>query len=179
MKQSYLIQRLAKPHPGSENNPFNFGGGLLRGGMKETAYKLLNQIFRFDYMGAAEFEFGIVPETLDAICVGVEKGDCVTGELKILGVPVYYLCHKSEEKEVRIRIEELAKNKIRLKEWSCFDEAVAARIPENTIPEKKDKYKFASEFIGWLELDNKFIFFVDKPAFEKFCKLFGATEVKS
>jgi len=168
LKSTYLIQRLQKPYPGSENNPFTFGGGLARGGINAVAYKQLNQIFRFDYMGAAEFEFGIVPEMLDKINQCFREGNGAYGEIQISGIPVYYLCHKAVEAEVKTRIQELAKNKIRLKEWSNFDEALASRLDENQSAEKKDRYKFASEYIGWLELDNGFMFFLDKSAFDKF-----------
>lgn len=168
MKSSYLIQRLQKPYHGSENNPFNWGGGYIRGGFNETAYKHLNQIFRFDYMGSAEFEFGEVPKSMERIQKYFNAGDGVTGELKIHGITVYYLCHKPDESEVKIRIKELSQNKYRLKEHTFFDEALAARVPANIVPEKKDKYKFAAEFIGWLDIENHFMFFLDKGAFDKF-----------
>ena len=168
MKSSYLIQRLQKPYPGSEDNPFNWGGGYIRGGFNETAYKHLNQIFRFDYMGAAEFEFGEVPKSMSIIQAYFTIGNGVTGVMYIHKIPVYYLCHKLLETEVKDRIKELSQNKYRLKEHTFFDEALAARIPANIVPEKKDKYKFAAEFIGWLDIENHFMFFLDKSAFDKF-----------
>ena len=56
----YLIQRLEK----SKNyvNPFSFGGGLVNGGLSKDAMSLLKPIFSFDYMGSAEFDFGVLPK---------------------------------------------------------------------------------------------------------------------
>jgi hypothetical protein len=169
LKRTYLVQRLKKPYKGNADNPFNFGGGLLRGGMNEEGYRVLNQIFTFDYMGAAEFEFGAVPDAIDAIAKGFGNGNGVTGEIKIEGVPVYYLAHKNVEKETIKRIQDLAKDpfitKMRLKEWTGFDDAISAR--NGTLANERG-LKSAMERIGWIELDNRFMFFVDKEAFEKF-----------
>ena len=72
MKRTYLIQRLEKPRTlkiaGVElkDNPFSFGGGLRNGGLSKDATDLLRPLFSFDYMGAAEFEFGAVPEALSS-----------------------------------------------------------------------------------------------------------------
>jgi hypothetical protein len=165
LKRTYLVQRLKKPYKGNADNPFNFGGGLLRGGMNEEGYRMLNQIFTFDYMGASEFEHGAVPKALDAIAQAFEKGDGATGEIEIDCVPVYYLTHKNVEKETVARIKDLAKDpfvtKMRLKEWTRFGDVISARNGT-----KKDDY--AMKYIGWIELDNCFMFFVDKEAFEKF-----------
>jgi len=164
LQRTYLVQRLKTPYKGNVDNPFNFGSGLLRGGMTEKGYHVLNQIFTFDYMGSAEFEFGAVPKAIDAIAKGFAEGNGTTGQIVIDGVPVYYLTHKNVEKETVKRIEDLAKDpyitKIRLKEWTGFGDAISARTGK-----KEDEY--AMEWIGWIELDNCFMFFVDKEAFEK------------
>ena len=169
LTNTWLVQRLKKPYKGNADNPFNFGGGLLRGGMNEEGYRALNQIFTFDYMGSAEFEFGAVPKAIDDIAKGFGEGNGVTGEIKIDGVPVYYLTHKNAEKETIQRIEDLAKDpfitKIRLKEWTNFQDAIAAR--NGTLVNKRG-LDLAMDCIGWIELDNNFVFFIDKESFEKF-----------
>jgi hypothetical protein len=169
LRSTYLVQRLTKPHKGNADNPFNFGGGFLRGGMNEEGYRAINQIFTFDYMGAAEFEFGAVPKAIDAIAKGFSEGNCVTGEITIYGVPVYYITHKDAEKATIRRIEDLAKDpyitKIRLKEWTNFGDAISAR---NRTIVNKYRIKYAMDYIGWIELDNYFMFFVDKEAFKRF-----------
>jgi hypothetical protein len=170
MKQSYLIQRLKKPYKGNTNNPFNFGGGLARGGICKDCYDALNQIFTFDYMGAAEFEFGIIPEVLGRIFRYYADGRSVKGRLCIHGIPVYYLCHEVQKAEVDKRIQEIATGKVRGKERALLDEALASRVPDRVVPEKSMKYSDYKDYIGWLELDNDFIFFLDKEPLENFSK---------
>jgi hypothetical protein len=121
-------------------------------------------------MGASEFEWGAVPKSLDTIISYVENGDSSIGEIKIYSIPVYYICHKSQESEIKIRIKELGISpcKFRTKESVLFDEALAARLPDNIVPEKKDKYKYYFDYVGWLEMDNDFIFFIDKEVFDNF-----------
>lgn len=75
MKRTWLVQRLRKPynHPAfGADNPFSFGGGLRNGGLNDEAMGLLRGIFSFDYMGAAEFEFGAIPQAFDRLR---ESGD--------------------------------------------------------------------------------------------------------
>src|SRR5208282_5675864 len=131
LRRTYLVQRLKTPYKGNADNPFNFGGGLLRGGMNEEGYRALNQIFTFDYIGSAEFEFSAVPKAIEAIAKGFSEGNGATGQIVIDGVPVYYFTHKNAEKETVKRIEDLAKDpyitKIRLKEWTNFRDAISER----------------------------------------------------
>jgi hypothetical protein len=168
MKSTYLVQRLQKAHPRGDDGVFTFGGGLRKGGFNDKAWETLNKIFRFDYMGSSEFEFGEVPKALDHIIGYVERGDGAIGELKVHRTPIYYICSKYQEEEVKVRIKELATipRKFRTKESVYLDEAIAARVPANIVPEKKDKYAYFMQYVGWLELDNNFIFFIDKEVFD-------------
>lgn len=72
LDRSWLVQRLRKPpkreHPiFGKDNPFSFGGGLQNGGLSGEAMDLLREVWSFDYMGAAEFEWGAVPEALSRL----------------------------------------------------------------------------------------------------------------
>jgi hypothetical protein len=178
-----LIQRLKKPIESKENplifvsNRLSFGGGLVNGGLSNDAMKLLNPIFRFDYMGSSEFEWGAVPQTLARILEYSKKGilkksEAVFGEIK-LKKEVYYLCKKEDEEKVIQRITSLA-NKgdyddkdIFLKEPSC--------LKVNLEKDPKDIYH---ETYGWIELDNDFMFFIDKGMFDKILILFGLKKEK-
>jgi hypothetical protein len=178
MIRTHLIQRLEKPLE-SESKLFNdlrdslaFGGGLVNGGLNNDAMKLLRPVFRFDYMGSAEFEFGAVPQTLASIFEYskrrlLKKPEAVVGNVK-LKKPVYYICRKEDEKEVIERIEILGikgdlgdkgGNKISLKE-SC------------NLKESLNREDW-SQAVGWIELDNDFMFFIDEEMFNKTLKLFG------
>jgi hypothetical protein len=172
MKKTWLVQRLKKPFAGQKDNPltkllnsnpFAFGGGLVNGGFRPEAMKVLSEIFSFDYMGSAEFEWGACPEAFSAILK--RKDNCV-GELRINKIPIYYFCSKADEDEVRKRIHLMADNKLDLKEWTGLDlttDEVCKNGVENLLRKPK--------FIGWVELDNGFFFFTDKEAFDKLVAL--------
>ena len=67
MVTSWLIQRLRLPPrtPLMAKTSRVFGGGGL--GLAPKAWDLLQEVLDFDYMGAAEYEFGIIPATLGAL----------------------------------------------------------------------------------------------------------------
>ena len=152
---THLIQRLRKPI--NYQNPFSFGGGLRNGGLSKEAMNLIKGIFSFDYMGAAEFEWGAVPEALDKIGKLASKNKLITGETK----KVYYLCSLEQKENVIDIINQLLLDeyKLRLKEYCGL----------------QDYFKNSDEYsnLGWLELNNGFFFFVNKEMFSKTCELFG------
>jgi hypothetical protein len=67
MNHTYLVQRLkSKPTSAFMAKATQvFGGGALL--LKDEAWNLLQQVFDFDPMGAAEYEFGIIPKVLGAL----------------------------------------------------------------------------------------------------------------
>lgn len=181
MKDSYLIQRLRKPL-GSKSifgdNPFSFGGGLHNGGLSDEAMGLLRGIFSFDYMGAAEFEFGAVPKALQVIAKNYESYEAFSFTMPLSkvkqswrdkstekptgNVTIYVICNKDDSKEVTARIKlNAANNGGRLKEPTLLS---------NTLRPDGD---WDPGMVGWLELDNGFFFFTDKEMWEKTAELFG------
>lgn len=107
---------------------------------------------RYDYMGAAEFEFGAIPASFRRL-FGEELA---THEVKI---------HAPNGKELTVFIvsrasfliaeyepffQQLAENNLRLKEWTNFDKAVKA-----TAGIEKPKWKIADV---WHDIDNDIIF---------------------
>lgn len=175
LRRSWLVQRLNKPHPGPDN-PFAFGGGRKNGGLSDEAMGLLRGIFSFDYMGAAEFEFGAVPEALQAIAKSAD--DLVAYSFPItlakvrahwddkrpaegIGV-VYVLCRREWTDEVEQRISEWATgDREDLKERTKLSNALR---PFN---------EWDGETVGWLELSNGFMFFTDRDMWAKTAALFG------
>lgn len=156
LNQTWLVQRLLKPTKGDYDNPFAFGGGLKNGGLSENAMKLLRPIFSFDYMGSAEFEFGAIPAFFKDIAENIKQYS--TWEISIKTTPIYVIGRTSLKGDISNRILELSKMKYGgLKEYCGLYQAL----------EKKD-----SQYIGWLELDNNFMFFIDKSIFEKTASLF-------
>ena len=173
MIKTHLIQRLKKPYPKVKgekedalqrlSNAFSFGGGLVNGGIPKEGMKLLRDIFRFDYMGSSEFEWGAVPEALAKIID--HRKDYVSGTLDFDKNPVkvvLYLCHKDHEFEAQIRIRQLADNerKFDLKERCNLKGSLEGR-------------EYDRDTCGWLELDNAFMFFTDEEMFDKTLELFA------
>lgn|SRR3990167_5086864 len=162
LKTSWLIQRLLKPRPSSIANVFSFGGGLKNGGLSDDAMSMLNPIFSFDYMGSSEFEFGAIPEFFQEIAKN--QKNYVSSSIVINNTPVFIICDKNVLTDVSTRIVVLAVRYAGLKGHSGFPTAVG----NNTDTKKED-----CRYIGWLELDNNFMFFTDKTAFLKTASLFG------
>lgn len=182
MDRSWLVQRLTKPRGGVlglADNPFSFGGGYKNGGLSDEAMGLLRGIFSFDYMGAAEFEFGAVPKALQALA---RDGDQLTaGSFEILlsqvaphwrnkdrpergaMATVYTLCRTGHAAEVEERIRGWAKDGVtsRLKEGTRLSDAL------------RPTEEWHADKCGWLELDNGFFFFTDREMWEQTCRLFG------
>ena len=172
MNRSWLIQRLNKPYKVENNmtklaNAFSFGGGLVNGGLSEEAMKLLSPLFTFDYMGSAEFEFGAVPETLSKIFENRSKyidfstpvkyryKNWKEDKIKTGTVDVYVICAEKDKEEIIERLSNFAKGSNReTKERIRLNEALA-------------NAEYSEKLIGWLELDNGYMFFKDQETGKK------------
>lgn len=178
MQRSWLVQRLNKPR--GVTSPFAFGGGLKNGGLSDEAMNILNQLWSFDYMGAAEFEFGAVPKTLERIAKDHKKLVAFSFDLDVVNevaedkwkgdygdIPViatiYVMCHKDWREEVENRIRGWASER-----WGV-DLKETTRLASTLRPSTE----WDGETVGWLELDNGFMFFTDREMWEKTCDTFG------
>ena len=189
MQHSRLIQRLLRPTHETFNgvlmdNLFAFGGGFVNGGMSKQGMEAIKDIFSFDYMGAAEFEFGEVPKALSrmvdvhkeliAFSIKVEtKEETSTFDkdrlfLEPVKATVYALCVKSQKDEVTKRIKSFART-------PYGHDTKEAILLNQTIRKKTDSDSYCSDYVGWLELNNSYMFFTDKETCEKMCKLFGVS----
>lgn len=194
MIKTKLVQILLAP--GHIDNPFSFGGGLRHGGLGLLAVAALKPIMSFDYMGAAEFECGALPRVFGVIA---QNADDYEGfEIKIpvtqirdpydLKAPkikksqvgkkpkkgatpveekaVYVFCKRLDHEEVERRIRFLAANEFD-RDRKIFDLKCGTRFVQALIP----KEEWHSKPRGWFELDNAFMFFVDKDMFDKTVKM--------
>ena len=188
MKDSRLVQRLDPPASnafGLKDNPFAFGGGMKNGGLSDEAMDLLRGIFSFDYMGAAEFEFGAVPEALSRIAKSKNLTPWVFNiQLKKVAkgwrdkskkppegaATIYVLSNKDNVDEIQDRIEAWAGGKS-----PKGDHGYEMHLKENTniASVLRPCGDYTPQTAGWLELDNGFFFFVDKEMWEKTAQLFG------
>jgi hypothetical protein len=191
MDRSYLLQFLEAPS--KFDNPWgSFGGGYKNGGLSDDAMKLIKDIWEFHYMGAAEFEFGAVPTALHFLANQIPqekkkkglfakrpepRGGLVTGKVildgtskaegfrEVKGKSVWYICPTSYEAEVKERITRWAiSDHIRGEYTKCGIGLHRALVGD-------PKYPVTTK--GWLEIDNGFMFFIDKEMFEKTKNMFG------
>jgi hypothetical protein len=171
--RTWLVQRLNKPfkadHLLAKCNPFSFGGGYLNGGLTDEAMDLLRPILDFDYMGAAEFEWGAVPKTFAQLKDWAIAGELVGEEREIQGIKVFLLCHKDMSKDAWHNIELDAKGELSLKEPSRFRDIIDP-------PEYLKKRDWEPRTFGWLEIDNHFVWTVDENMEKGFRALFLGEE---
>lgn len=192
MRDSVLIQRLQSPYlidekTGEKVCPRNcFGAGLPNGGIPQEIMDEISKIFRFDYMGNASFEWGKVWETLDFLIKN--SNNCVANSFDVdykcdekqLGFillkrdikiyegtkPIFYICPKEYEEDVKKRIQRFAfQDDKYLVEITLLSLYMADPNKNNT-----DHHKSNYERVGWMELDNHFMFFTDETMFNEVCK---------
>lgn len=173
MDRTWLIQRLNKPYEVQNDmtklaNAFSFGGGLVNGGLTKEAMALLSPLFTFDYMGSAEFEFGAVPETLSKIVehrkdyvdfttgITFKFKDWKTKETKTGMHDVFIICNKADKDEVVDRISKFAKDE-------CYGKTKDSVNFNRALGEAE----YTERLIGWLELDNGYMFFKDHETGKK------------
>lgn len=189
--KTWLIQRVLKPHR-AERGPLEapvdtmaFGGGKLRGGLSKEAFELLGKILRWDYMGCAEFEFGALPDALNRIAAATdlrrwelpvevvvtwleEPRDSARKRGKppaprLAPLTLYVIGREGHREQINTTLIEIAADKYRLKE------GVRHRMAGYVTG-------LYSDFLGGVELDNGWWFFVDKEPRDHMATLFGVRE---
>jgi hypothetical protein len=173
--RSWLIQRLVSPRA---NEIHSFGGGYAYGGLSEEARALTHTCFDFDYMGAAEFEFGAVPEALSLIWRRqVESRSTYSGWTMSLDVSAPGDGAVMREALYTVSAEVYV---IAPQEWTTeIEERIVTWSGEGWKSDLKEPTRLLSTLVfpektatkGWLELDNGFFFFVDKKMYEGVCDL--------
>lgn len=203
MDPAYLVQRVLRPrrpkgsHLDEHLNPFTFGAGGPTGGMNEQGFKLISKVMEFDYMGAAEYEFGAMPECMTQIARQVEhlvqvQFDVPTDEIEHGFRLKWELGRKRSDK---------SKQKL-LDAWRVADQvtfyavchkqfsaAVEKDIREiasgkretrdatricNHAWREPDSEPWSREVVGWLALNSYYFFTVDKAMADGFMGLFRA-----
>jgi hypothetical protein len=204
MDRTRLIQRVRKPRVSKLGlNPFTFGAG--GGRLQPRAIELLEPVFTFDYMMAAEYEFGAVPEALNKILqhakadnLGFSSVDIKTKDVNFKSYlpnevkrtwkscPVYIIGSKTDQAEIERRVTLIATDQDRCMAdmWSKFEGKLHDGLYLMNEP-MLDRYikmepSYDDPCIGWLELENGFFFSVDPGMTERFAALFGLSiEIKS
>ena len=160
----YMLQRLSVPHIRNGKvfiNPFSFGGGYKNGGLSDEAMGFLSPLFRFDYMGRAEFEMGILPKCLGQIAALAVDGQMVSGEQKVSSDgkngALYFYCPIDIRDDVIKIVKNLAcaRPSFRLKESAFVHEALYSEDAR------------WQELIGWIDVENNYLFFKNKEIRDK------------
>ncbi len=175
--KTWLVQRLNAPvgegQMGALIEGFSFGGGYRNGGLSKDAMALLRPIFSFDYMGAAEFEFGAVPKALGAMversAVGKRHRSQVPGlatfEIMFAHDGVTHTLYAIADADATMEVAE------RVQSWL---------LPYGERPDLKespmlDRALAGDEWCrtrGWFELDNGFFVFLDREMWQQMAALF-------
>lgn len=198
MERTHLIQRLTAPRVRGLgiSNPFTFGAG--GGRISPKAMELLAPILRFDYMMAAEYEFGAVPEGLSKIHDHASNKnlffstlDIPTKSVKLdtshldqelrtwKSSPVYVIGAKDNQEEIERRVHLIATDEDRCladmytKFKGKLHEGLYVRDDTRLNRYLKLVPGHDDPVVGWLELENGFFFSVDRVMTEGFAKLFG------
>ncbi|MDP3640114.1 MAG: hypothetical protein Q8R53_02840 [Nanoarchaeota archaeon] len=158
MEPSYLIQRLRKPR--GSVNPFSFGAGGPYGGFTPEALVICNTVWSFDYMGAAQFEHGAVPKALERIVQYAHRGQAITQAICLDEQVAYSLCKQGTEQEVAQRITQMYTDEraLHLLEYCGLQDSLKSKNPD---------------IVGWLELENAYMFFIDENMFQGALHLLG------
>jgi len=186
---SHLIQRLEPPTEAG-TSPYAFGGGLSRGGFSDEAMEILGQVWTYDYMGAAEFEFGANPAAISKLWEWGQAGELASWTLPILvsqinisspwareNLPkpergekavVYVIGRECWYDDINARIKALArgdfgKTAVRTKEY--------VGIAEVLRPTPRSQ-EYERETCGWLDLGAAFLAFAGPEG----CKMWARAE---
>lgn len=198
MESTWLIQRLQKPRVSKGKldavaQAFCFGGG--GGRLSKEAWEVLSPIFSFDYMGAAEFEFGAVPKALskmvqerenyEAFEFTIPRGKIEKPYSRIPHAAYVNGRRKTFKKEVPARTDDATvyvfcpkedRDEVRQRIIDCAGRKCRLKEPSMLCNALDPISDYDTRTCGWLELDNGFAFFADREMWERFCELFRPTE---
>lgn len=135
---------------------------IQRGEIREeinTNKKGIDMLINFDYMGASEYEWGALPESL----VKIRK---YINEYTYLDVPINkkvitVFCLESEKSDVKTYLNEIANGTMLTKMGSYFDKYIK---PSKHELKWQSKNPLKTNF--WWDLDNDLMFWVKNPNFE-------------
>lgn len=112
----------------------------------------IDSILSFDYMGSSEFEWGALPKSLKFIRQNINEYVYLDVPIKEKQITVF--CPDHLKTEVKKYLTALADKKMRLKEFSGFDDYI-----------KGDGY-FKDRFDFWWDIENHVMFWKKNNEFE-------------
>lgn len=133
---------------------------VQRGIVKNRDYKIgIDSIVEFEYMGASEYEWGALPDSLKRIRKNISEYTYLDVPIKDKVISVF--CKSEQKAEIKQFLEKLASGKMRVKCCSYFDQYVS---PSEYERQWQKKHPLETNF--WWDLDNDIMFWVKNPDFE-------------
>ena len=175
LESTYLVQRLKMPGYGqkAENAEAEFKKGLFVDGEKlsSEAMSVFKSLWIWDFMGAAEFEFGSIPKSLRVLARSDFSIWEVSVPLSSLTKPHLWGKQKyktREEQEIFFHVVGPAEYKEEIN-GVILEVCKGKRLKErsyisDTIWIDSD---YRDEVRGWFEIDNGFFFFLDQNIAEE------------
>jgi hypothetical protein len=173
------------PMPSDRINPYSFGLG--GGGFSANIINSLLPIMNFDYMGAAEYEFGAVPKSISAMMEMTGDKEIAQSVIQIDArkikvydpglspfegsSAVYIIGSMDNINEIETRVKLIIEDEENLSRYSRKESSgIMLRDYCGAGKEIRDGWKEndARSSISWLELDNGFFFSIDKNMTDSF-----------
>jgi hypothetical protein len=206
MVDTYLVQRLRKPYKTEwAQRVGHVFGGESKIQMSKEGFESLAGIFSFDYMGAAEYEFGTVTSCLHNLIR--DRDELVSFEFTLQPKEIKpnwqrESAHRDNRRKQLAEAKALGKRAPKAKKLIPNIEPrtlfvicrrahmaiVKDRIRElaldkiqtkrgTNLPGALDPFDdYNRETVGWLELDNGWFMFLDKEMWQKTVSLFIGSE---
>jgi hypothetical protein len=134
---------------------------VSRGKIKDRDFKKgFDSIVSLEYMGASEYEWGTIPNSLDIIRKDI--ANYVYLEVVINGKSVTVFYNKKHTQEIELFINNVAINKFHLKCHSNFNTAIN---PSEWDIENFKRNPLETNF--WWDLSNHLMFWLTDPIFEE------------
>lgn len=192
--RTWLVQRLQRARVlqdgvetplGRLGNAFAFGGGLINGGLSREAMAAFHGIFRFDYMGAAEYEFGDVPKAFAALAELRKKDQLACFTVKVAGsrikdkhtvVPAGHTVwfFAADTPEMRQHCQAWLTHQVNDTDDRAWRTRDRTHIQQQLNPSTRDAQRsYQLETIGGIALgDHPFCYFMEVEPAQKFAELF-------
>jgi hypothetical protein len=143
---------------------------VARARIEDRDYKQgIDSIISLDYMGASEYEWGAIPDSLKRIRTAI--ADYTYMDLPMDGKVITVFCNVSVRDGVPDMLDQLASGEMRCKCYTEFDNLLR---PSKIQKEWQAKRPVKTNF--WWDIDNDIMFWVKDNDFEK--KFKGLIETK-
>jgi hypothetical protein len=133
---------------------------IQRGTIKNQELKIgIDSIIEFDYMGASEYEWGALPNSLKRIRNHINEYTYL--DVPLFGKCVSVFCNNEQKAEVMEYLKELANGEMHTKLGSYFDQYIK---PSKYGLEWQREYPLKTNF--WWDIENNLMFWGKNPEFE-------------